>query len=211
MVDAQLNIFDTVVLGILILSSLIAFFRGFVKEVLSLGAWVGSAIVTVYAFPSVAEWIKPQVSSPVVASGMAALGTYIACLLVISLINSIILKYVKAGSDVGILDNMLGLLFGAARGAFVVSLGFLLMTVVIGDNYPDWVKEAQTKEYVEKGSDMLSKLAPEYMTKMREKKDEGGALDSDIQPSSGETTVYEKGYRNSNIRDLDRLINTEEQ
>ncbi len=52
MVQTSLNIFDLVVFGILGLSALLSFFRGFVREVLSLGAWVGASLITLYAFPA---------------------------------------------------------------------------------------------------------------------------------------------------------------
>ena len=43
MIETHLNLFDATVLGILALSCLFAFFRGFVREILSLGAWIGAA------------------------------------------------------------------------------------------------------------------------------------------------------------------------
>ena len=43
MIETQLSIFDAVVLGILVVCCLFAFFRGFVREILSLGAWIGAA------------------------------------------------------------------------------------------------------------------------------------------------------------------------
>lgn len=207
MVDAQLNIFDTIVIGILVLSSLIAFFRGFVREVLSLGAWVGSAIITVYFFPDVAKWLEPRFTNPMLATGAAVVGTYITALLVISLINAIILRYVKAGNEVGLLDNMLGLLFGAARGAFIISLGFLLMTLVVGKEYPVWVEEAQTREWVEMGAQALANVAPEYLEEaddlQRDVTERVKKAKEDSTQSGGD-----KGYKYMNVKDLDRLIDS---
>jgi len=47
MVDAQLNYFDMAIYSIMALSCIFAFFRGFVKEILSLIAWIGAAFITV--------------------------------------------------------------------------------------------------------------------------------------------------------------------
>src|ERR1700761_81539 len=104
----NVNPFDAVVLGILALSAAVAFFRGFIRELLSLGAWVGAAIVTLYLFPHSTEFMKNHITasqSGTLAAGVGALGTYIAALIGFSIINSVILRYVKTGAEVGLLDN----------------------------------------------------------------------------------------------------------
>lgn len=164
MIETSLNMFDLAVLVVLGFSSLFAFFRGFVREILSLGAWVGAGIVTIYFFPSVAEQLQPKFKSAVVAAGFATLGIYICALIGFSMINMLILKFVKSGSDVGLLDNWLGLVFGVFRGAFMVSLGFFLLTIVLPENeYPAWVKKSISMPYVEKGALALAKISPEYL------------------------------------------------
>src|SRR4051812_23214136 len=131
MVSTHINLFDVAVIGILLLSCLFAFFRGFVREILSLGAWIGAGIVTIYYFPAMAEKLQPHFKSAVVAAGFGTLAIYIVALIGFSIINMFILKFVKSGSDVGMLDNMLGLFFGAFRGALIVSLGFFLISIAI--------------------------------------------------------------------------------
>lgn len=164
MIETQLNLFDASVIGVMVLSCLFAFFRGFVREVLSLGAWIGAAIVTLYYFPNVAEALKPHFKNPIVAAGVGTLGIYISALMAFSMINMLILKFVKEGSDVGMLDNLLGLAFGAFRGAFIVALGFFLITVAIPEEqYPEWLEKSITRPYAEKGAVMLAKLAPDYL------------------------------------------------
>src|SRR5262249_23772050 len=71
----------------------------------------------------------------------------------------------KTGSDVGMIDNVFGLLFGAFRGALIVSLGFYLISIFMHDEreYPDWLKQSATRPYVEKGAIMLVRIAPDYL------------------------------------------------
>lgn len=184
MIDAQLTYFDLVVIGVMVLSCLFAFFRGFVKEVLSLGAWIGAGIITLYYFRDVAEMIKPHVKQEMVAGGLATLGLYVTALLAFSLFNGMIVRMMKEGGDIGILDNTLGLMFGAFRGAFVISLAyFLMMTVFNDENAPEWLKQAHTRKYAEQGAIILGKAAPDYMVeltslqnKIREKQVSGESL-----------------------------------
>lgn len=164
MIEAQLNMFDAVVILIFLLSTLLAFFRGFVREVLSLGAWLGAAVVTIYAFEPVSNMLKEHTDKDMVAYLLGGLGTYIVVLLVISIINAVIVRYVKSGSDVGMLDNLLGLGFGALRGAFIVSLGYLVLTLVVDEESPpEWMKNAQTRSLAQSGALAIAKVAPGYL------------------------------------------------
>lgn len=165
----SMNIFDAIVLGIFGLSAIVAFFRGFVREVLSLGAWVGAALITVYLFPQSTQFMKAHVKSEHVAAGAAALGTYFCALITLSLINSIIIRYLKTGAEVGIIDNALGFVFGGIRGAFVVSLAFLIMSSVVPkDNPPLWLKNSVTKPYLQHGAEVLASIAPRYLSNLED-------------------------------------------
>lgn len=163
----NLNMFDTTIIIIMVLSCLIAFFRGFVREILSLGAWVGAGIVTLHYFKPVAEYLKPHFKNDMVAAGMGSLGLYIVSLMGFSLLTMMLLKLMKSGKDVGMLDNILGLGFGAFRGAFIISLGFFILTIVMKkDEYPDWLKESVTRTHVEQGATLLASVSPKYLREL---------------------------------------------
>ncbi len=169
MTTASFNMFDAIVLGIFLLSATVAFFRGFLREILSLGAWLGAAVITIYLFPHTAGIMKSHMKSEHLAGGAAALSTYIAALIVISLINSVIIRYVKTGAEVGLLDNFLGLGFGALRGAFALSLGYLIMVAVVPKNpAPEWLRTSAAREYLQQGADMLIVAAPQYLNDMED-------------------------------------------
>ncbi|MGE0754087.1 MAG: CvpA family protein, partial [Alphaproteobacteria bacterium] len=124
MIETSLNMFDIIVLSVMGISCLVAFFRGLVREILSLVAWVGAAIVTMQYFKPVMELTKGYFKSETVAAGAAVIGLYIAALVAFSLVNWLIIKAIKQGGDGGALDNMLGLGFGVLRGAIIISLGY---------------------------------------------------------------------------------------
>jgi len=163
-IETSLNVFDAIVFAVMLISCLHAFFRGFVREVLSLSAWALAGVVTLYFFPSVAQHLQPKFKSAVVAAGFSTLGIYTISLMGFSLLNSVILRFIKSGTDVGLLDNTLGLFFGAARGAFILSLGFFVMTISLPEEeYPEAVKTSVSLPYVERGAIMLAKVSPKYL------------------------------------------------
>jgi len=160
----SLNVFDAIVFAIMAISCLHAFFRGFVREVLSLSAWALAGLVTLYFFPTVAQHLQPKFKSAVVAAGFSTLGIYTLSLMGFSLLNTIILKFIKSGTDVGLLDNTLGLFFGAFRGAFIISLAYFVMTISIPEEeYPKAIKDALSVPYVEKGAIMITSASPKYL------------------------------------------------
>lgn len=164
MIETTLNVFDAVIIGVMGLSCALAFFRGFVREVLSLSAWVLAGVVTLYFFPSLAEYLKPKFKNSAIAGGFSTLGIYIVSLMGFSLLNTAILKFIKSGTDVGMLDNWLGLLFGALRGAFLIAVSFFIMTIVLPEaEYPKAVKTSKTLPYVERGAIILAKASPKYL------------------------------------------------
>lgn len=180
MVETSLNLFDLIVIGVVGLSALLSFFRGFIREVLSLGAWVGASIVTIYAFPHVSEWMQTKIANETVANGVASMGTFFVALIVIGMFVRLLGKYVKSGSDVGVLDNLLGISFGAARGMLVVVIGYFIMGIFIGEEEPEWLETAITKPYVEQTAEWLAQVAPEYMEDMVPKKtDDGVTIDTE--------------------------------
>jgi membrane protein required for colicin V production len=197
MIHASFSYFDGAVLGILGLSCLFAFIRGLVKEMLSLGAWIGAGLITLYFFPELAKKLEPSFKSPVVAAGVATLGLYVVSLLCFSIVNAIILKFVKEGSDVGFLDNTLGLMFGAARGAFIISLGFFMLTIAMKEEeYPEWLKGAQTRPLVEESTLLLVKIAPDYLAQLsslHEKLDERNKAASEQRKLEAKKTEEESG------------------
>lgn len=164
MVETSFNLFDMIVIATVSLSALLSFFRGFVREILSLGAWVIASLITLYSFLDVAAMIEPQVSNAVVASGLGAMGTFIASLMMMSIINALLMRILKKGKDVGPLDNALGLVFGVMRAMLLLSFGYFALSIVSAeDDMPPWIQEAHTRPLVARGAFMIAKLAPDYL------------------------------------------------
>lgn len=212
--EAHFNNFDYVVLGIMALSCLFAFFRGLVREILSLVAWIGAGIITVYYFPMAAEKMQPYFKNPAMAAAIGGTGLYIVALMGFAIINMLIIKTIRSGGESGMLDNLLGLVFGGLRGAFIISLGFFLLTMALPDKeYPIWVKDAVTRPYVEKGAMLLAKAAPDYLhdlASMQKRAAERLQAQHNGQPTEENSDRDENGYSRATSRQLDRLIDSTE-
>ena len=186
----HLTIFDFGVFAIVGLSALLSFFRGIVREMFSLGAWFGAGIIALYTFPRVAVVLGHSIVNKTIASGLAALLAFMLAMMAISMISRVLLKFIKSGSDIGLLDHGVGLLFGLARGVLVVAIGYFIFTLSTNQNeYPAWVKSATTRPYVAHAATAVSHMAPSYIDELMKpsspKEADDDEADDTIDPKTG--------------------------
>lgn len=184
MADVTLNMFDLGVLVIVGLSALMAFFRGFVREFLSLVGWLGASIITLRALPTVSKMLEPHIASPVIANGIASVLLFFGCVLVFSIISGFIIKVLKPGAKVGLFDNLLGLCFGSARGILMIAIGYHVMTAVLAEkDYPEMIKDSYAAPYIARVAKWVGTLTPEALKAITEKK----AFDADTLKNAGDS------------------------
>ena len=153
-------ILDIIVIGIVILSGLLAAVRGFTREVLAIASWVAAAAAA-YAFhPAVLPYLKPYIPNEQLALAASIGAVFIGVLIVVSLftvkISDLILD-----SKIGALDRSLGFLFGAVRGFLIAVIAFMFFDKLVGDKQqPDWVKQAKTRPFLKETGDQLLALLP---------------------------------------------------
>lgn len=197
MTDA-INLFDLGVILIIGLSALLSFFRGFMREVLSLGSWVGASILTLIALPTVTKFVEGQVKSGPIASAIASIGTFLIALVLISIVTNMLVKFVKTGLKIGLFDNLLGLMFGVVRGALIVSICYFIMSIVIAEkDYPDWIKNAKTRPHVEKAAKEIAKITTNSVNSLTKKGEE--PTDEESKKRLGDDSVDEM------IKKLDKM------
>ncbi len=131
------TIIDGVVAIVIILSALLAYSRGFVREALAIMGWI---VATVMAF-IFADQVTPLVRQiPVVGdfigdscelSVIAAFAAVFAVVLVIVSIFTPLFSSLIQRSVLGGLDQGLGFLFGALRGILLVAVAFFVYSTVL--------------------------------------------------------------------------------
>ncbi len=125
-----ITILDLVLLGVMLISGLLAMVRGFMREILSIAAWGTAALVTLYAFGKLLPTAKTYFNNDTVASIVVVAGVFIGTLIVVSIITVRISDMIL-DSRIGALDRTLGFLFGLARG-LLDSGGRLLVLQLAG-------------------------------------------------------------------------------
>ena len=151
---------DFFVIVVMILSIILAVLRGFTREVLTIVGFIGSALAVIYGLPIVGPLFQNWFKDPTTAQIAAGLVLGLVTLIVISLISHQLAKGIsKVG--LGMVDHMLGAVFGAARAALVLCLCFIAIRWVSGGNIPAVIADAKSTPLIAKTSDRLVALLPE--------------------------------------------------
>jgi len=216
-----MNPLDIGVIAIIVLSAIFAFARGFVREALSIVAWVGAAAITVYGFNPVLLFVSPFVNNVLLAQLIAGFGLFVVSLIVLTIATGYLARLVRA-SALSPIDRTLGFIFGLARGVLIVCLAYLLLDFVQPSERPAWIRDAKSAPYLHQGADLLRQFLPEQL------KIKNAAIDDAVRALSiadqareamgalkvpGPPTVIKPdrgpSYGKGETRQLERLIDTQ--
>lgn len=158
---------DSVVAILILLSMIFAFFRGFVREMLTIVNIVGSSAAAYYLSPLTATWFEglfmgdakdiehaPRVFGIFPADIMAVFASYTAVFFAVFLILTLAGLYISStvkALGLGPADKTLGVLFGAVRGFLIVFIFYLPFAYIAKEkDYPDWAKDSISVHYLKK-------------------------------------------------------------
>ncbi len=158
--DLPFTLFDLVVVGVVVLSTLLALSRGAVREILGLLSWIGAIVVAAYAFAPIRPMVTEAIGNELLADAVTVAIVFFVPFLVLKILAGMIGRAV-VGSALGPADRLLGLVFGAARGALLVCGAYLVGTAIVADDrHPDWIRNAMLQPQVAAGADWLAGLLP---------------------------------------------------
>lgn len=217
-----MTLFDIIVIGVLLVSSMLAMLRGFTNEVLSILAWVVGALAALWLFPYLTPVVADLISPAWLAAAAAAVGIFIAGYLVTAALTARWSGSLMEIHDrAGMLDRTLGFIFGMARGLLIVTVAYLFFAWLVPNpaDQPDWIRNAKTRTVVEDTAAFLFSLAPQQNGSStsrttapvqseppRQQAAPAPAEPARPAPDSGADRGNGAGYNPSERRGLDRLF-----
>ncbi len=212
---------DLAFFAVVVVSAIIAYLRGFLREVFSLASWIGAAVAAWLAFnpltAALAEYIQPLLLARIAAGA----GSFLAALVLLSVVTGRIAGRVERSSH-SALDRALGFLFGLIRGAVIICALYLVGSRLVSpDDHPGWVREARSIPLIETGARQIELLLPSGLAHYGSS--EAERLQREIDRIEAGKRLYEKlerpeaepetaakdpptGYNEQERRGLDRLI-----
>ncbi len=174
---------DIFLIVVMLISGLLAMVRGFMREVLSIVAWVAAAGAALYSFPKLLPYATQYFGgwNEWVVKGIVVGGVFLGTLIIVS-IFTVRLSDKILDSRIGALDRSLGFLFGLARGLIIVVVAFIFFNwLVPAKSQPDAIKNARSRVVLQGTGDWLESLLPEnldtYITNILKKKPKGDEQD----------------------------------
>jgi membrane protein required for colicin V production len=114
-----MNWVDWAIVVVLTVSTIISLARGFIKEAFSLVIWIAAVVIAKLFNRQVESLLVDIIATPSVRVFVAFIGIFLIVLLAGALISFGVGLLVKATGLSGT-DRLVGMLFGCARGLFVV-------------------------------------------------------------------------------------------
>ena len=161
------TIIDGAVALIIVVSALLAYSRGVVREIMAIAGWVAAAVLGFIFAPQVEPLIKevPVLGDFIAESCQLSIisafaAVFALALIVVSFFTPLFSSLVQR-SALGGLDQGLGFLFGVARGILLVAIAFFVYdTVMTGQNFT-MVDESRSAQVFAQVTDQIEEQNPE--------------------------------------------------
>lgn len=223
---------DLIVLGVITLSAVFGLMRGFTREVLSLGSWVGAGVAAWYGQPLLRPFALEQIGDPTAADIVSALVIFLGALIILIIITHNIASRVRESRAIGTLDRSLGILFGVGRGALVIIAAWLVIDYLMPDNPPKTVRDSRSLPYVIMATDYVTSVIPRRVRETTRgaadetrgaaedadraarvlrpllDREEGRDSGNDSRDGEARDAEPETGYTKQQKRELDRLMDS---
>ncbi len=203
-------IVDILVLLVLAVSALIAFMRGFIREVLTIVGVLGGMAAAYHLgpllLPTIEGWlgVDPTAEDPqklfdlipytYVAQGLAYGAVFIVVVVILSIISHMIAEAVKS-VGLGAIDRTLGVIFGLVRGVLLLGILYLPVYLTIEkETTNQWFEGSKSYVYIEMTAQEIAEYLPEEAKKSLEK-----------QVEDGTAAVKENGAMKDRLQELNLL------
>jgi len=207
-----ITLLDIILLSVMLISGLLAMIRGFMREILSIAAWIAAAAATLYLYKRLMPFAESYFNNQYVAAGVVIGGVFLGTLLIVSIITVRISDMIL-DSRIGALDRTLGFLFGLGRGLIIVAVAYMFFDWLVPQkSQPAWVNGAKSKVVLAGTGDWLRSMLPEdfdatisSIVKKKKPADEpaGATPEKRSDSGRGETQGYERTDRASMQRLID--------
>lgn len=161
------TIIDGVVAAVIVISALLAYSRGFVREAMAIAGWIGAAILAfifadqvqplVRQIPVLGDFIGDSCDLSIIASFAAV---FAVALVVVSIFTPLFSSLVQR-SALGGLDQGAGFLFGVARGILLVAVAFFVYETVLAAQQIPMVEDSRSARVFSQITDQFNDEDPQ--------------------------------------------------
>jgi membrane protein required for colicin V production len=159
---------DAALIAVCFISGLLALYRGFAREMLSIVSWAIAAAAVLYFVifhkPFAQDMAAQMGTQVAVAQIVVGAVIFLIVLIVVHLITARLSDAIL-DSRIGMIDRVLGFLFGVVRGFVLVVIPYMFYDAFFPDpaTQVPWVREAKTLPYIKGTGDSIRYILEAYM------------------------------------------------
>lgn len=161
------TIVDGVVAAVIVISALLAYSRGFVREGMAIVGWIAAAVLAflfagrveplVKEIPYVGDFLRGSCELSIIAAFSVV---FAIALVVVSLFTPLFSTVVQR-SALGGLDQGAGFIFGALRGIALVAIAMVVYDRVVAGDPVAMIEESRTAQVFAGMQDNIDSWVPE--------------------------------------------------
>jgi membrane protein required for colicin V production len=161
------TLIDGIVGIIIVLSALLAYARGFVREAMAIAGWIGATILAfifadtarplIQQIPILGDFIEDSCELSIIASFAAV---FALALVIVSIFTPLFSSLVQR-SALGGLDQGVGFLFGVLRGILLVAVAFFVYDTVLTSQDIPMVDESRAAQVFARLTGQIEDRDPE--------------------------------------------------
>lgn len=166
-----LTAFDAVAIAVVLISAIMAFARGLIREVFSIVAFFAGLFAALWGHGYLAPFLTGVLGTELFATIAAGFIIFLVVFVAITIFTAMLSKAAHSSGEIGTLDRGAGLLFGGARGILIVSLFVVFAQAVTGTPEstpqaitPRWLTEAKLYPFFNRTAQVLESLGPKART-----------------------------------------------
>ena len=144
----SITAFDAIAVAVIVISAIMAFARGFLREVATLGSFIAALAAAYYARRFFAEPVRtlvPEGADPVLGDLALVVFAFIIVYVLVAWFGQRLSKNIQGAEGIGMFDHVAGLFFGIARGAIALVFFAVLLNLALDESrIPDFILNSLT-------------------------------------------------------------------
>lgn len=163
-----LTYLDAALLAVCFISALLAMYRGLTRELMSILSWAAAGAATAYFVlfhKAIAEDMAQQMGTQTTVAQIAIGAVIFLIVLIIVHLITARISDVILESSVGMIDRILGFIFGVARGFLLVLIPYMFYAAFFPDEttHPQWVRDSLSAPYFKSSGNSIRGVLETHM------------------------------------------------
>lgn len=161
----NISAFDAIALAVIVISAIMAFARGFLRELATLGAFIGALAAAYYArkfFQGTVADLLPAGSHPLAPDIILVVSAFLIVYVIVAWLGQSLSKSIMTNGEIGMFDHIAGLVFGVIRGG--VALVFFAVLLSVGleqERVPPFIQDSLSYPVLASAADAVTGEARE--------------------------------------------------